>query len=193
MEGFESTLTKLPEIADRKLSPFERVMRNRVEGLANKVAGTIDKALKEGQANADSFRKNFQADLVLPEEPEADPNTKAPVLDSSEKKKGGSAPGVEGLEQLNQRILNAAAKRRDNAPVVDALNKIAVQQGQLPKKIAAAQAAQKKESGPIEVMDKALTKVEMEAKDQEAKMSERTLTALELLNKSVSSLNTGLV
>ena len=161
LEGFESTLTELPKIAKREAGGVESIMQTMVDNLKTKLTGLQISTFLKGKSFSDKFKDMFLNREPLPKDPKPDPNTKPPVIEG-EKQKPPKAPkepkkpkepkepkqpkepkepkpdtekstGTDDLISLNQRIMDAAARRQD--PVVKGVNKLADLQKGLPKKI----------------------------------------------------------
>lgn len=120
-DGFESSLQKLPEIAERQMSLTERILQARLDALADDLGSAFANKLEENQ---DLFENGTE----IPEGPavpfKAGLGVDAPALGnkapkveskSSSSSRGISAPdssptGVEGAEALFNRIRNSASK-----------------------------------------------------------------------------------
>jgi len=120
-EGFEATLDELPKIAERKKSELELSLEKDLADQAMKMVGAfndnMDKA-KSGVKDTDIGDDN--ADDVDPdqfkkkEKPKAEPKEKQDKTPEEKKKEEAPDAKLEGLENLHDRIQQAAAGKRDH-------------------------------------------------------------------------------
>ena len=164
-DGFQMTLRKLPKIAERELGATERIMMARLTEMVNKMdkRNFFDVVGGLAQTSAQVFRNITKFNVPGKEEGAADDPTVEPERDKlkpitvkSRRRSNAADRDNEGeivsLTQLNRNILEAAAGRGKQDPVVEAINKLPEKLAGIPLAVART-AKESAQDGAIMIAD----------------------------------------